>query len=87
MESLDVVIAAAGCFGISTAVRLPQENGSGAPIYVVIVNNSPDDILYPDSASTDLSKTVRNSYSDPFYPSFARTTVRARTSLGHVHQE
>lgn len=57
MESLDVVVAAAGCFGVSTAVRLPQENRSSVPIYVVTVNNTLDGIPYPDIASTDLNKS------------------------------
>lgn len=87
MGSLHVIVVGAGCFGVSTAVHLLQENGSSGPNYTVTVIDASDTIPAPDAASTDINKIVRSSYSDPFYTSFARAAMREWTSLGDVYHE
>ena len=87
MESLRVVVVGAGCFGVSTAVHLLQENGPSGPIYAVTVIDSSDTIPAPDAASTDLNKVVRSSYPDPFYTSFAQAAMREWPSVGDAYHE
>lgn len=87
MESPHVVIVGAGCFGVSTAVHLLQDNGSSGPIYTVTVIDSSDTIPAPDAASTDVNKIIRSAYSDPWYTSLARSAMREWTSFGGAYHE
>lgn len=87
MGSLHVIIVGAGCFGVSTAVHLLQENGSSGSNYTVTVIDASDTIPAPDAASTDINKIVRSSYSDSFYTSLARAAMREWTSLGDAYHE
>jgi len=87
MGSTHVIIVGAGCFGVSTAVHLLQENGSSGSIYAVTVIDASDTIPAPDAASTDINKIVRSSYSDPFYTSLARAAMREWTSFGDAYHE
>ena len=97
-----IVIAGAGCFGLSTAYHLLKRGFTN-----VIVLDRAETLPAKDAASTDLNKSkitvpksqtltsiyfavVRSSYPDDFYTSLAQDAVKAWKDEGewgnHYHE-
>lgn len=65
-----VVIVGAGVFGLSTALELRNR---GYKDITVLDRLAPP---VPDGSSNDISRIVRNDYSDPFYAAMAREAIQ-----------
>ncbi|KAG8849999.1 hypothetical protein FRB91_009453 [Serendipita sp. 411] len=84
-ETKKVLIVGAGCFGLSTAFYLlhdghdpvtPELASQGQKSrYQVTIIDSSDSVPAIDSASYDLNKIVRTSYSDKFYTALAKEAI------------
>ncbi|PCH43935.1 FAD dependent oxidoreductase [Wolfiporia cocos MD-104 SS10] len=71
-ESSAIVIVGAGCFGLSTAYHLLKR---GFPRVTIL--DGAETLPAPHSASNDINRIVRSSYSDPFYACLAREAIEA----------
>jgi sarcosine oxidase / L-pipecolate oxidase len=65
-----IVIVGAGVFGLTTALALRQQ---GYKSITVLDRMMPP---VPDGSSVDISRIIRNDYSDPFYAKMAREAMQ-----------